>query len=176
MNMKDEVSKLVEKYWLWLKDKTVLKEVGQEWIEITTPHLDRHNDFLQIYIKKINNRYLLTDDGYIISDLSASGCSLDSLKRQKMLKTVLAGFGIQLDGENLVVQASAMDFPIKKHNLVQAMLAVNDFFYLASDKSPYSKGLENAKVESVASVVKHLVYFSSLKIPMSTSIAQINLL
>ena len=34
---------------LWLKDKTTLREVDGEWVEITTPYLDRHNDALQIY-------------------------------------------------------------------------------------------------------------------------------
>jgi hypothetical protein len=32
----------------------------------------------------------------------------------------------------LEVKASKDDFPMRKHNLVQAMLAVNDLFYLAS--------------------------------------------
>lgn len=132
MSMKDEVAKLVDDYWHWLKDKTLLKGLGQNWVEITTPHLDRHNDCLQIYAKRTDNGYLLTDDGYIISDLSISGCSLDTAKRQKVLKTVLAGFGVQLDGKELFVQSSSKDFPIKKHNLVQAMLAVNDLFYLSS--------------------------------------------
>lgn len=132
MNIKNEISKCIEDYLLWLKDKTILKEVGEKWVEITTPHLDRHNDCLQIYVKKDNEGYLLTDDGYIISDLLMSGCSLDNSKRQKMLKIVLAGFGIQLEGDELIVRAGINDFPVKKHNLVQAMLAVNDLFYLAS--------------------------------------------
>lgn len=132
MNITNEVAKLVDDYWHWLKDKTLLKELGTEWVEITTPHLDRHNDCLQIYARKADNGYLLTDDGYIISDLSISGCSLDTPKRQKVLKTVLAGFGVQLDGKNLFVQTSEKDFPLKKHSLVQAMLAVNDLFYLSS--------------------------------------------
>jgi hypothetical protein len=61
---------MVEQYINWLKDKTTLKQVGDNWVRITTPYLDRHNDCLQIYTKK--------------------------------------------------------------HNLLQAMLAVNDLFFLAS--------------------------------------------
>jgi Domain of unknown function DUF1829/Domain of unknown function DUF1828 len=132
MNIKNEMSKLIDDYLHWLKDKTILKEVEEKWVEITTPHLDRHNDCLQIYVKKNDEGYLLTDDGYIISDLLMSGCSLNSSKRQKMLKTALAGFGVQLEGEELIVRAGANDFPLKKHNLIQAMLTVNDFFYFAS--------------------------------------------
>lgn len=134
MSIKSKTSKLIDDYLLWLKDKTALREVGEKWVEITTPHLDRHNDCLQIYVKKDDKGYLLTDDGYIISDLKMSGFSLTTSKHQKMLKTVLAGFGVQLEGEELFVRAGDSDFPLKKHNLLQAMLAVNDFFYLVSPR------------------------------------------
>ena len=132
MIMIEDIQKLLDDYTRWLKDKTVLKQAGVDWIEVTTPHLDRHNDHLQFYIRKDGNGYLLTDDGYIISDLISSGCPLDSPKRQELLKTTLAGFGVQVDGDQLLLHATPENFSLKKHNLIQAMLAVNDLFYLAS--------------------------------------------
>ncbi|MDP9314469.1 MAG: DUF1829 domain-containing protein [Chloroflexota bacterium] len=128
--MIDEMQTLLEDYSNWIKNKTALRRID-EWIEITTPYLDRHNDYLQIYAKREGNDFLLTDDGYILSDLRMSGCDLDTARRQDILKTTLNGFGVSLDGDALVVRASAQDFAIQKHNLVQAMLAVNDMFYLA---------------------------------------------
>ena len=87
----EEIEKLLNDYIHWLKDKTILKQIGSDWVEITTPHLDRHNDCLQIYACKNGNGFLLTDDGYIINDLINSGCQLDTPKRQELLKTTLAG-------------------------------------------------------------------------------------
>ena len=130
--MINEINVLLDKYALWLKDKTVVKKIGEDWIEITTPHIDRHNDCLQIYARKDGNGYMLTDDGYTISDLLGSGCQLDSPKRQDLLSTTLAGFGVHLEKDQLIVHASLDNFSIKKHNIIQAMLAVNDLFYLAS--------------------------------------------
>ncbi len=43
----------------------------------------------------------------------------------------LNGFGVQLQGNRLEVRASPENFALRKHNLVQAMLAVNDMFYMA---------------------------------------------
>jgi hypothetical protein len=130
--MKDEFQELINRYFNWLKDKTILKTLNNEWHEITTPHLDRHNDCLQIYLKKEKNGYLLTDDAYIFNDLLSSGCSLDTQKRQELLRMTLAGFGIELSSDNeLTTLATQDNFPQKKHNLIQAMLAVNDLFYLA---------------------------------------------
>ena len=130
--MIEEIQKLIDEYTRWLKDKTILKEVDEDWVEITTPHLDRHNDCLQLYTRKAGSGYLLTDDGYIINDLLNTGCALDTPKRQELLKLTLAGFGVQLDGEEMIIKATPDNFSLKKHNIIQAMLAVNDLFYLAS--------------------------------------------
>ena len=129
----EEIQDLLGEYRRWLQDKTILQKINGDWVEITTPHLDRHNDCLQIYACKEGNGYMLTDDGYIISDLVSSGCDLKSSpKRQELLRMTLAGFGVQVDNkEQLIIHATPENFPLKKHNMVQAMLAVNDLFYLA---------------------------------------------
>lgn len=128
--MIQEIQRLLDAYHAWLKDKTVLRQLDQ-WIEITTPYLDRHNDYVQIYARKANGGFVLTDDGYTINDLEQSGCKLNSPKRQDLLKMTLNGFGVQLRDSSLEVHASPENFALRKHNLVQAMLAVNDMFYLA---------------------------------------------
>ena len=128
--MIQDIQRLLDAYHAWLKDKTALRQIDQ-WIEITTPYLDRHNDYIQIYAKKANGGYVLTDDGYTLDDLEQSGCKLQSPKRQELLKMTLNGFGVQLRDNALEVHASPDNFPLRKHNLVQAMLAVNDMFYLA---------------------------------------------
>lgn len=129
--MTTEIKELVHEYWSWLRDKTVLRQVG-DWVEVTTPYLDRHNDYLQMYIQKHDNTIDLTDDAYVIEDLVHSGCELTSKKRQQLLQTVLNGFGVQLVGNALTATATTQTFAQKKHDLLQAMLAVNDLFYTAS--------------------------------------------
>lgn len=130
--MIDEVQGLLDQYWFWLRDRTSLRKSG-DWIEITTPYLDRHNDCLQIYAKRSpNGGFVLTDDGYVIDDLEQSGCKIDSAKRRELFETTINGFGVRTNGNALEAQASPDDFALRKHNLVQAMLAVSDLFYLAS--------------------------------------------
>jgi hypothetical protein len=128
--MIEEIQDLIDTYLKWLKDKTLLRQV-KDWVEITTPYLDRHNDYLQIYAKRQNGGYLLTDDGYVLEDLQQSGCKLESAKRQALLRITLNGFGVQTKEGRLEIHASPENFAIRKHNLIQAMLAINDLFYLA---------------------------------------------
>jgi len=130
--MIDDIEKRLEEYLKWLRDKTAVKQIDAEWVEITTPFLDRHNDYLQIYAKRQNGTYILTDDGYIVDDLEQSGCKLDTPKRQSILRMTLNNLGVQFKEGRLEVQASPQDFGRRKHDLVQAMLAVNDMFSLAS--------------------------------------------
>ena len=131
METLDEIKKLIDSYSIWMKDKTSLRAINGSWVEITTPYLDRHNDALQIYARRDNDGILLTDDSYIIHDLEISGCNLGSPKRQDLLKMALKGFGVKMNENALEVHASPETFPSRKHDLIQAMLAVNDLFYLA---------------------------------------------
>ena len=75
-----EMQSLLDGYWKWLKDQTSLRAVD-DWIEITTPYLDRHNDCIQIYARRSEHGYLLTDDGYVLEDLEQSGCTIDDRLR-----------------------------------------------------------------------------------------------
>ena len=126
-----EIQRLTDEYHDWLREKTNLRSVD-DWVEITTPYLDRHNDCIQIYAKRSNGGFILTDDGSTIDDLELSGCKLSSPKRQSLLRMTLNGFGVHNENNVLQVRASSTDFALRKHNLLQAMLAVNDLFYLAT--------------------------------------------
>ena len=35
-----EVQSLLDQYWIWLREQTSLRQI-EEWVEITTPYLDR---------------------------------------------------------------------------------------------------------------------------------------
>ncbi len=128
-----EIRQLLDEYQTWLRDKTLVRDLV-DCIEITTPYLDRHNDYLQIYAKVAEDGMLLTDDGYVLEDLEQSGCTFDTSRRRALLGMTLNGFGVKRNGMALEVRASQANFSIQKHNLVQAMLAINDLFYLASPR------------------------------------------
>ena len=130
--MPGQAEELVAEYLRWLKDKTQLRAIeGSEWTEILTPYLDRNNDYIAIYLKSENDQFLLSDGGETIADLSMCGCELDSPRRQELLNLTLNGFGIKLDGDALTTHATKQNFPVRKHNLIQSILSVNDLFYVS---------------------------------------------
>jgi hypothetical protein len=121
---------LISRYYDWLKDKTHWREINN-WFEITTPYLDHHNDCIQIYVKRQNGELILTDDGYTLTDLAQSGCEIDTPRRKALLTTTLNGFGVQQNADALEIRATNDNFPLRKHCFLQAILAVNDLFYVA---------------------------------------------
>ena len=134
---------LINRYYDWLKAKTNWREID-DWVEITTPYLDRHNDCIQIYLKRQNGEWVLTDDSYTLTDLAQSGCEIDTPRRKTLLTNTLNGFGVQQNSDSLEIKATEENFPLRKHSLLQAILAVNDLFYVARSN------VENFFFEDVA--------------------------
>ncbi len=130
---KQECQGLIDSYIEWLR-KGLSIESLENACELTTPFLDRHNDHLQIYALRRNGNILLSDDGYILSDLRTSGLDVSTPKRKVVLETMLRGFGVRVDGKQLVLEASEKNLGQRIHSLIQAMLAVNDMFVMAQPR------------------------------------------
>lgn len=131
--IRGECRQLVDAYVDWLRRGISAESVG-EACELTTPFLDRHNDHIQIYAVRQDGKFILSDDGYILSDLRTSGLELNTPKRRNVVETALLGFGIKLEGNRLLVEASPRNLGQRVHSLVQAMLALNDMFVMAQPR------------------------------------------
>lgn len=125
-----KIDELKKNYFNWLKEKTKFRELKGA-IEITTPLLDRNNDYLRIYAIPSGDDLRLTDDGYIIDELEMSGNDVDSSPRKKeLLQGILNGLGVQRSENNeLFVITNQKDFPMRKHMLLQSMININDMFF-----------------------------------------------
>ena len=127
--MIETIQDLVQDYHAWLKGNTELSQLENGCVIITTPFLDRHNDHVEVFVKRNGSGFLLTDGGETLTDLAMTGCELDSPERQSLLQMTLNGFGVRVDGDELQVQATSEQFPRRTHNLVQAILALGKLPY-----------------------------------------------
>lgn len=125
-----ECERLAESYAAWIRQNIQVKAVGESCV-LTSPFVDRHRDFLQIYVEKTNEGLLLSDDGYVLRDLHISGLDPDTEHRREAFETVLRSFGVSMQDGELRVLATNRTFAQRKHDLVQAMLAVGDLVYMA---------------------------------------------
>jgi len=127
-----ECKQLVNGYVSWLKEELRIGQLDSSCV-ISTPFLDRHNDEIEIYVEKRGDAIWLTDDGYTLNDLRHSSVALDTDKRQRHLRSIIQGFGVRSEGDELCVSTTPKDFPQRKHNLIQAILAVNDMFVMGEE-------------------------------------------
>jgi hypothetical protein len=130
---RQECEQMIDAYIEWLR-KGLSIESLKGACELTTPFLDRHNDHLQIYAVKQNGKIVLSDDGYILSDLRTSGLDVSTPKRKEVLEAILNGFGVKVENNQLFIEASNRNLGQKLHSLVQAMLSINDMFVLAQPR------------------------------------------
>jgi hypothetical protein len=126
----NKCQEIIEKYIQWLKEEISVLPLGEDVCEITTPFLDRYNDYLQVYMTEKDGVLTFSDGGYSLSELETSGIDLVGRKRD-IFEEILRSFGIILENRQLTVTASPDDAPQRKHDLVQAMLAINDMYVLA---------------------------------------------
>lgn len=125
---------LIESYVSWLKQKINYREINGHF-EVTTPFVNHINDYIQFYLKRdSNDRIHMTDDGDTLNNLEMAGVDFNTPARKKELESVLNGFGVLLKGNELTSLATPSTFPMKKHNLIQAMMAVDDLYVLAAPK------------------------------------------
>jgi len=130
---KKECEHLIESYVSWLRTGLSVESL-ENACELTTPFLDRHNDHIQVYAVRRNGKIVISDDGYILSDLRTSGLELTTPKRKAVLESVLNGYGVRLEGNQILVEASQHNLGQRLHMLIQAMLAVNDMFVMAQPR------------------------------------------
>lgn len=118
----------------WLKQNIDQYKVNDNTFRLTLPFLDRNNDHIEMYI--INNNdgtYCITDDGATIADLHLGGFDFStSARRKNILESIISAYGVtKTEGDELTVNCTTSDLPMKKHMLAQCMVKVSDMFYLS---------------------------------------------
>jgi len=130
--MSSDADQVVHSYLSWIRHGVSAIKLDERISELTTPFLDRHNDHLQVYAERLGaDQFLLTDDGYIISELKSSGVERRGDRRRNLFQDLLNGYGVELAGNELRVEANSSNLGQRVHSLVQAMLSLDDMFVLA---------------------------------------------
>lgn len=134
-----EINKLLNSYFDYLKGDFDINVIDKKCYEIITPFLDRHNDNISVYIDFLDDNTLkISDGGETIQDLKLSGFEFNTEKRNKHLEVALNGFGVfRKENDELFVISGACDFAKKQHNMIQALISVNDMFVPSKTSSGF---------------------------------------
>lgn len=125
--MVDDLRKIYDEW----NQKKIVFENFNNFIEITTPFVDMHHDYIQLYFYKQNeNEFVITDDGYIMNELEMLGIDIkSSKKRSEYLNRTLKIFGVSLNvntDDLYITFDNINDYPEQQHRLIQCILRVSD--------------------------------------------------
>lgn len=121
-------------YFKWLYDNTTQYKINDKVTRLTLPYLDRNNDCSEVFIKTIDEGYLITDDGETLGELYMSNFNpFSSAKRSALFNRILTENGVQRIDDELVVTCSDEDIYQKIHLLTQCMIKISDLFYTAKN-------------------------------------------
>src|SRR5690625_7944179 len=105
----------------------LIEEEETVWTAISITYTGIFNDGIEIYCRKEKGNWILTDGGDSLKLLEEVGVSISrSKKRKRILQGIINNYGINLDTEELTVEATSNNFIQKKHYLLQALLEVQD--------------------------------------------------
>jgi hypothetical protein len=137
-------NEIVEEYVNWLKKNIKTKHID-DVVELSTPFLDNRNDHIQIYISRNDQGLIVSDDGDTIRELRSSGIELKGKMREKVIRTILSGLGVEIYGDELLAKADPQSLPQKVHDVIQASISIGDMHVLAR---PFTANLFKEDVES----------------------------
>jgi len=129
------IDNLINSYYDFIKDNTkITTNDPSGWVEISTPFIGLFNDGIDIYVKKENDKIILSDDGNTLRNLELSGVTIHrSIKRKEILDTILLTHGTKINtAEEIIIEATEKNFPQKKLNLINTIVEISDMSYLAN--------------------------------------------
>lgn len=123
-----DINELNNTYTKWNKDNIHIVDQG-DFVEITTPFVDNHHDYLQVVLYyNENGQLVLSDDGYTLNELTLYEIDYKrSSKRKEFLNQTLKSFGVTiLDSDLTITFDKVKDFPRKLLYLLQCILRLSD--------------------------------------------------
>ncbi|MFY7951329.1 MAG: DUF1828 domain-containing protein [Armatimonadaceae bacterium] len=133
--MTTDIDQLLDRYRDWHRANTSSRGCDNASV-VTVPMVDRHNDMMQVVVRHSGDLLEISDDGAVIGDLMLCGFSLETPARQAVLCAILAGQNVQRDGERLVATSTEADFPLRLHQLLQAMQSVDALALTGDPEAP----------------------------------------
>ncbi|GAB3711611.1 DUF1828 domain-containing protein [Flavobacterium koreense] len=129
------INTYVDGYYDWLREKTVIqKGETTDWFLINTPFLGAFNDTIEIYAQKKLNKIILSDNGETITNLELQGLHIQGSKRRRyILDTILLNYGVKFSNDELIIEADFENFSQSKHNLLSAIIEINDLYVLSKN-------------------------------------------
>ncbi len=131
-----EIRKIEKEFKSKVCNEVKLLQEGVDRFRVFTPFLFDDGDALAIVLRKIENVWMLTDEGHTFMHLSydIDIDSLDKGTRARIISTTLNNFGVQERGGVIFASVSEENMGNVFYNYVQALIKITDVSYLTRER------------------------------------------
>lgn len=125
--MKINAQTLEDSYYKWLKQDLTFTDLEENIVVISTPVIDSEFGTINLYTEILGDKIKVTDLGYTIFNLEASGEMITKHSRTKhtILTGVITTFGVQKQGDVLSITTDIENFSIAQNRLLHAIMKIN---------------------------------------------------
>jgi hypothetical protein len=128
---------LEEEYLRWVRQK-IKWDTNDDFIEIITPFVDMHHDYISLFLSRSEKGFKLSDDGYIVDELDDLGVNVQtSTKRKHFFNTTLRNFGVKFSENTQELYINFDDtrqYPEMQQRLIQCIIRVSDMLISSRNK------------------------------------------
>jgi hypothetical protein len=108
-------------YFVWLRENSSVKKLSTGWFELSTPYLDRHNDYIDVYAKQEKGIITITDAGGTLG--------FENYNKEQIDKILTTYSVLENNAKAFYVKCNEGDFVQKLHNLISAIIEINALSY-----------------------------------------------
>ena len=132
----------------WLDEHYTIEEYQDRWI-IGTPHLDRHDDFVEVTLMNAGGELRITDSGESMAELGMSGMNLTEA-RMRHVQNIVIRFGLRFDQNEIWTPVHGGDIGDALQRLLQGMSNVQEIDDLSSEMLGTTQELQAVVGEALA--------------------------
>lgn len=163
------VSDVVRSFREKVCDQVRLEQEGVDRFRVFTPFVFEDGDHLAIVLKRVDSKWLLTDEGHTYMHLTYDIDERDLQKgnRQKIIGNTLSVFQVHdRDGE-LIIEIDEDQYGDALYSFTQALVKISDVSYLTRERvrSTFMEDFRTLLTESVPQDRREFEWYNQLKDP-----------
>ena len=118
---------IAEKAHSWFEDSVICIQ-GDNYVEVVTPFLDSHNDFITIYVTRgySDNVFLLTDDGETLGAKETYGYNVTSKMARERYEKIANMTGCYIENYEIRIKSTKDNLGFNINRLAMAIMRISN--------------------------------------------------
>lgn len=117
----------VDNYVEWLSENMFATDIDGN-IEVTAPFLDSRNDYLQVYVRKLDeDLYVISDGGHIARELELVGMNMYNEKED--IESLVSESTVIYNNNEIRIYCGKEDISSSMHELFLDILKIETVFF-----------------------------------------------